>query len=99
MRTHARTWALRTLVWILVLPAVTRAEEAPGIRWEGDLVRGLIRAAAEGRPVLLAINALETEAANQNLARQIYPSPAWGHATRPWVAFVANPNIHADSSA
>jgi len=99
MSVDRNRWALRTLVLILLLPVVTRAEEEVGIRWEGSsLADGLVRAAAEGRPVLLAVNALDTESANQNLAHVLYPSPAWGRATRPWVAFVANPDVHGEGT-
>ncbi len=74
------------------------AGESDGVRWEPDLEAGLLRAAKEGRPVLLAVNAIETEAANQRLAGEIYPSAAWGDATRDWVAFVGNPNAHGGAA-
>lgn len=85
---------LGTLGILLLLAGVTSARDGDGIAWEVDLPAGLARAAAEGRPTLLAINALETEAANQRLATELYRSAPWGEATRAWVALVANPNVH-----
>ena len=60
----------------------------PGIHWEVGLEAGLARATREGRPVFIAVNALETERANQLLAAEPYRSAAWGQATRgyPWYA-------------
>ncbi len=84
--------ALLGLFLLLSVPG--RGEEGGGIAWEVDLAQALGRAASEGRPVLLAVNALETEAANQHLARDLYGDPAWGEATEDWVALVANPNVH-----
>lgn len=66
----------------------------PGIRWERDFEKGLARAARLGRPVFIAVNALENEAANNRLAGQLYRSPAWGEASRGYIAFVCNPNTH-----
>jgi len=90
----ARTTVLLGLI-VLVLGGPADAGELPGIRWEADLEAGLARAAQEGRPVLLAINALAEERANQRLRHELYPSAAWGGATREYVCFVANPNDHA----
>lgn len=76
-----------------------KAPPPPGIWWEADLLAGLKRAQREGRPILFAINALETERANNQLAGSAYRSAAWGEATRGFVAFVCNPNDHmADGS-
>jgi len=68
--------------------------EGEGIVWQGDLVAGLDRAAHEGRPVLLAVNALESEQANRRLRHELYPSAPWGQATREYVCFVGNPDRH-----
>jgi hypothetical protein len=82
-----------TIVLALTVTVVS-ASEADGVRWERDLPSGLSRAAKEGRPILLAVNALETESANQALATRIYRSGAWGLASEDWVCFVGNPNPH-----
>lgn len=68
-----------------------------GIHWEEDFEAGMRRAVAEGRPVLLAVNALldEGETGNRMLATQTYVSKAMGDASRPFVCFVGNPNDHA----
>lgn len=93
----------RTIVLLVLLllahpltaPVTAGEGEGRGIRWEVDLDAGLARAALEGRPVLFAINALAQESANQRLRHDLYPSPAWGEATREYVCFVANPDVHA----
>lgn len=82
-----------TIVLALTVTALS-AQAGDGILWEEDLPAGLLRAAREGRPVLLAVNALDNEGANNRLAGVLYPSAAWGDATEEWVAFVANPNGH-----
>jgi hypothetical protein len=72
-------------------------EEVAGIRWERDFQEGLRRAAREGRPVFLAVNATEQgERANEWLWREAYPSKAWGDASRPFVCFVGNGNAHEE---
>ncbi|MHC5011106.1 MAG: hypothetical protein ACYTG6_09175 [Planctomycetota bacterium] len=75
-------------------PLSAREGPAAGVRWEADLEAALDRAAREGRPVLFAINALETERANQQLATVLYPSDAWGEATGEYVCLVCNPGNH-----
>lgn len=75
-------------------PAPTSAGEGGGIQWERGVDTALDRAAAEGRPLLLALNALETESANQRLATSLYPSAAWGTATEDWVCLPCNGNVH-----
>ena len=90
---------MRTVVLALgtlILSGATSATagEAGGVRWAEGPEAGLARAAREGRPVLVAVNALETERANQALALEHYPSEAWGHATEDWVCLVGNPNDH-----
>jgi hypothetical protein len=87
------------LVLGALLGGGARGEEGTGIAWEADLDAGLARAAAEGRPVFLAVNALENEAANQALATTLYPSAAWGEATRPYVCLVGNPNLHGSGAS
>jgi len=66
----------------------------PGIRWAQDLDAGRKKAMREGRPMLFAINALETESANNRLAQVSYQTATWGEATRGYVAFVCNPHDH-----
>ncbi len=68
--------------------------EPPGVRWEADFDQALARALEEGRPIFLAVNALEDERANVDLATRLYPSAQWGAATRGYVCLVANPNDH-----
>jgi len=68
----------------------------PGVHWEKGLEAGLARAAREGRPIFIAVNALETERANQMLAGQQYRSKTWGQATRGYVCLVCNPNDHRE---
>ena len=65
-----------------------------GIWWEADFEAGMQRATREGRPILLCVNALEDERANNELAGSTYRSADWGNATRGYVAFVCNPNDH-----
>ena len=71
----------------------------PGIWWAKEFDAGRAQAMREGRPVLFAINALETEQANNRLALEAYTSVAWGTATRGYVAFVCNPNDHRADGA
>ena len=78
--------------------AAATAGDDEGIRWEAELEAGLARAALEGRPVLIAINALAEERANQRLRHELYPSAAWGGATREYVCLVANPDTHASGT-
>jgi hypothetical protein len=70
--------------------------EIVGIRWEPDFEAGLRRAAREGRPVFVAVNALEGEGANEMLRREAYPSESWGRASRPFVCFAANGEQHEE---
>lgn len=76
-------------------PATPKAKPPPaGIWWEQDLKKGMARATREGRPMLFAVNALETESANQRLGLQTYRTAPWGEATRGYVNFVCNPEDH-----
>src|SRR5262245_45652809 len=69
-------------------PKRVEPEEIPGIRWERDFQEGMRRAAREGRPVFIAVNATEQgEVANQWLHEKGYPSKEWGEASRPFVCF------------
>ena len=83
-------------LWMgLSAPSAHGADEAyVGIRWESDLAAGLTRARREGRPMLFAINALDSESANRKLAYQLYRSKAWGDATQGYVCFVCSPGDH-----
>ncbi len=67
----------------------------PGMRWEASLRGAWERSRREGRPLLVCVNALENEGANIRLATELYPSAAWGRATRAFVCLLANPNDHA----
>jgi hypothetical protein len=75
-------------------PVGAAGDAYEGIRWEADLEAGLARARLEGRPVLFAINALDEERANNELATRHYRSKAWGDATAGYVCFVCSPNDH-----
>ncbi len=75
-------------------PKTKKPPPLPGIWWQKDYAKGMQRAMSEGRPILFAINALETERANNQLAQMQYQSAAWGEATRGYVPFVCNPNNH-----
>ncbi len=70
--------------------------EIPGIHWEREFEGALPRAAAEGRPVLFAVNALVDagERGNVEAATVHYPSKELGDASRPFVCLVCNPNDH-----
>lgn len=69
------------------------ADDTPtGIRWETDFEQALALAAREGRPILIALNLLEEERANQLLASTLYKSRNWGDATRGYVCLVCGPN-------
>jgi hypothetical protein len=69
--------------------------EIPGIRWERDFAAGMRRAPREGRPVLLAVNAIDSgEVGNQVAANDLYPSKELGDPSRAFVCFVCNPNDH-----
>jgi hypothetical protein len=81
-----------------VAPGAKPPPPPPGIHWEPDLDAAFERALREGRPILLAVNALEDESANVRLATQLYPSAPWGEATRGFVCLVANPNDHPGPS-
>ena len=71
-----------------------RPPPLPGIHWESDFEKGMAKAERQGRPILFAVNALETEQANNHLASNLYRSNAWGDASRGYVAFCCNPNEH-----
>ena len=100
---------LAALLFLLLAPGLTEAEDAPkkpklstpppGIRWARDFDAALAQAARAGQPVFLAVNALENESANNMLAAQAYPSKAWGEASRAYVALVCNPNEHRTGDA
>lgn len=68
----------------------------PGIHWEREFSPALPRAAAEGRPVLFAVNALvdQGERGNVEAATVHYPSKELGDASRLFVCLVGNPNDH-----
>src|SRR5688572_19715680 len=66
----------------------------PGIRWETSLAGALERSKKEGRPLLVCVNALENQV--PQLPLELYPSEAWGRATRGYVCLVANPNDHPE---
>ncbi len=85
---------------LLATLASPRAEagDGQGIRWEVDAEAAQARAAREGRPLLLALNALETERANQQLALELYRSAAWGDATEDWVCLPCNANHHGGAA-
>lgn len=101
-----RRLAVTLLLTLLCAPA--RAQDAPraakpppapppeGIRWERDFQAGLRRAASEGRPLYLCVNALldQGEAGNRMLWAEYYPSKAVGAATRGMVCCVANGTDH-----
>lgn len=87
-----RPFAITPGLLVLALLAVPLAQA--GITWGGDVPTALQRAADEGRPILFAINALESEGANDRLCRQAYPSDAWGKATREYVCLVGNAGSH-----
>jgi hypothetical protein len=71
---------------------------ADGIRWEASVEGALERSAQEGRPVLLCVNALESESANNALATVHYRSAEWGAATRGFVCLVGNPGDHGSDA-
>ncbi|MHC4974517.1 MAG: hypothetical protein ACYTG3_19555 [Planctomycetota bacterium] len=64
------------------------------VTWERDLNATLARARAENRPILIAINALDTERGNQAQRTRAFRDPALVAATRPMLCLVANPNDH-----
>jgi hypothetical protein len=97
---RARSIAV-ALLWTLAA-GLARGEEpseVPGVRWDGDVDAALARAAREGRPVLVVVNALEEEGATRMLAEREYPSKPWGDATRAYVCLVANGETHGDGAA
>lgn len=102
---------LAVLLALLLLVPASAAEESksgakpkkqapppPGIHWEPDFERGQARATREGLPILFAVNALESESANNHLASSLYRSRAWGDATRGYISFCCNPNEHGSSA-
>jgi hypothetical protein len=91
----AVAFAATGLVGASALAAPKKPPPAPpGIRWEESLKGAFERSRREGRPLLVCVNALENEGANIRLATELYPSQAWGRATRAFVCLVANPNDH-----
>ena len=101
--------AMRTAValsLLLMLATSAPAEEEdkpkpapiPGIRWEPEFQAGVVRAEQEGRPLFFAVNAVETERANNRLAAYEYKSERWGRATRGYACFVANYETHAQAN-
>jgi hypothetical protein len=80
---------------LALAPGALRAQgQARDIAWERDLNATLARARAENRPILIAINALDTEAGNQAQRTRAFRDPALVAATRPMLCLVANPNDH-----
>ncbi len=83
------------LVLGFVVPGGGLAQErTQDVRWERDLNATLARARAENRPILIAINALDTERGNQAQRTRAFRDPAFVAATRPMLCLVANPNDH-----
>jgi tetratricopeptide (TPR) repeat protein len=64
------------------------------VRWQRRLDDALAIAAAERRPIFLAINA-DGESASERIVRERYHDPAFVALTRPFVCLVASPNRHS----
>lgn len=68
--------------------------QSQDIAWSRDLNATLVRARAENRPILIAINALDTERGNQAQRSGAYRNAALVAASRAMLCLVANPNDH-----
>ena len=81
---------MRIAVGLLALVGSVLAQ---GIPWSKDLNASLKRARVEGRPILVAINALDMENGNQAQLRS-YQNQAMVAVAQSMVCLVANPNNH-----
>jgi len=81
-------------VRIFMLFVLVGAAQAQSVEWSRDLTASLKRARTEGRPILIAINALDTESGNQSQLHTGYRTPGLVETTRPMICLVANPNNH-----
>jgi hypothetical protein len=87
--------ALLSLVTVLSLSAAGQAAgqdpagSAPQIAWQRSLDDALAVAAAEGRKILVAINA-DGESASERIVRERYRDPAFVASTRPFVCVVGS---------
>ncbi len=79
-------------------PTTTRPVPSTGadrqVRWQRSLEDALAIAAAEGRPIFLAINA-DGESASERIVRERYRDPEFVALTRPFVCLVTSPHRHS----
>jgi tetratricopeptide (TPR) repeat protein len=64
------------------------------IRWQRTLEDALAISAAEGRPILIAVNA-DGESASERIVRERYRDPEFVALTRPFVCLIASPHRHS----
>ena len=85
----------RTALLVALLAAGGFAQDGgQAIKWSRDLNATLARARKENRPILIAINALDTERGNEVMRLRGYRDKRLVQALRPMLCLVANPNNH-----
>lgn len=90
-----RTFLPIALLLGILAPGGSFAQGQPqDIAWARDLNATLARARAENRPILIAINALDTERGNQVQRSETYRNEALVAVSRPMLCLIANPNDH-----
>jgi hypothetical protein len=90
-----RTFGPIALLLGLLTPGGSFAQGQPqDIAWARDLNATLARARAENRPILIAINALDTERGNQAQRTTAFRNPALVATSRSMLCLIANPNDH-----
>jgi len=83
------------LVLLIFAPHVgDAAEKDRQVFWEADWAKAFARAKAENKPVMLCINSLDTERANNRIAKGIYRDPEFVAASRKLVMIVASTIQH-----
>ena len=82
---------------LVVFPLLGLAQDDPmakQIAWVGDWEKAFEQAKAENKPVMVCINSIDTEVANNRAAKGTYRDPAFVAATRKFVMVVVSIRAH-----
>lgn len=85
---------LPTFLAVLAALQLAGGPETTRIHWQRDLGDALAIAAAEGRPLLLAVN-MDGESACERIVREVYKDPEFVALTRGYVCLVSSVFRHA----